>query len=419
MNELKKADLLYLIMGTNPFPNLISVITRVKDNGKIICICTKETKQKPFRRLRSILNKLIGKELKVDLVEVKTDEIEKIEKSINESLISSTSELEKDATIELNYTGGTKVMSSVAYNTFKIFAKLNKQFELIVSYIDSEKEKMFYESNKNDGWKPNSIRLIDLKTKYKLNVLDIVSTYNNIKNINKNIKAEPYNQKLAEEISNLFIGVSKEQYDIGIKFLEEFFKGNFKKNDKIKGEKLKNEIDNILKKFQLLKNIKSCSDLVYDDNEIENALLRAFQGIWFEDFIFKILLELKEEGILDDVVGSLKKIKGDIEEENKFEVDLVAYRKYKLFAISVTSIDKEKDAKSKLYEIRQRSKELAGDETGICYINLCWKVDKLKEEYVNIWDSENPKNTLIIGVDGFKNLKERLKEWILRGTECE
>lgn len=39
----KKADLLYLIMGTNPFPNIIAAITRAKEDGEIVCICTKKT----------------------------------------------------------------------------------------------------------------------------------------------------------------------------------------------------------------------------------------------------------------------------------------------------------------------------------------------------------------------------------------
>lgn len=37
---MEKSDMLYLIIGRNPLPNLIAASTRVKVNGKITCIIT-------------------------------------------------------------------------------------------------------------------------------------------------------------------------------------------------------------------------------------------------------------------------------------------------------------------------------------------------------------------------------------------
>ncbi|WP_268876577.1 hypothetical protein [Acetivibrio saccincola] len=39
----RKADVLIVIMGTNPFPNIVSAATRVRTDGYIFCICSKDT----------------------------------------------------------------------------------------------------------------------------------------------------------------------------------------------------------------------------------------------------------------------------------------------------------------------------------------------------------------------------------------
>jgi len=100
-------------------------------------------------------------------------------------------------------------------------------------------------------------------------------------------------------------------------------------------------------------------------------------------------------------------------------VDLAAYRKYKLYAISVTSMEKPEEAKGKLYEIKQRAKNLAGDEAGICFISLCWETDDLEREYRNIWDRENLKNSLILGAQDFHLLKDKLREWLKGGERFD
>lgn len=126
-----------------------------------------------------------------------------------------------------------------------------------------------------------------------------------------------------------------------------------------------------------------------------------------------ILLELKEEGVIEDVLANIEKKmeKGTLE----FEVDFAAYRKYKLYAISVTSIDNPNIAKGKLYEIKQRARNLAGDEAGICYISLCWDTAELEKEYRNIWDRESLKNSLILGAQDFHILKDKLRNWFKGG----
>ena len=167
-----------------------------------------------------------------------------------------------------------------------------------------------------------------------------------------------------------------------------------------------------MRKYDLLHGFKNVAEFGFQDNK--NLYGYFDKTVWMEEFVLNRLIELKDEGIINDVISNIKKEKAD-EEQGEFEVDIAAYRKYKLFAISVTSIDKPEFAKGKLYEIKQRSKNLAGDEAGICYITLCWNTDELKNEYKNIWDNENIKNSLILGSQDLKNLKDELRDWIKGG----
>ena len=39
---MRKSDVLFLIVGTNPMPNIISIINRVKEDGKVFLIHSRE-----------------------------------------------------------------------------------------------------------------------------------------------------------------------------------------------------------------------------------------------------------------------------------------------------------------------------------------------------------------------------------------
>jgi hypothetical protein len=95
------------------------------------------------------------------------------------------------------------------------------------------------------------------------------------------------------------------------------------------------------------------------------------------------------------------------------------YKKYKIYAISITTENNVESAEGKLYEIFQRSTDLAGDETKKGYINLCWDVSKLKAKCVNLWDDDLPKDVFIAGVNDLSNLKIKVKNWICGGEKDE
>lgn len=412
----EKADILFLIMGGNPFPNLISATTRINKGGRIICICTEDTEGHPYNRFRRLVKEKMNNNITIEKLLINKFNRRSIEEKIQEKLDSLLYMEDKINLLELNYTGGIKLISITAYHVIKNYNydKYNKNPNISLTYIDSERELLYFEFSKgtNKKYISDCVSLSQLDSNFDLNIKDIISVYSNIDNMEEINEegAMPKAKELANKLGNLFCGVGKKQYDERVKFIKENTATGSWTNDK------KQFVNNLSQAF-LDYNIFSNNDeinLLLGSNDEE--IFGYFAGTkWLEEYILNILIELKEEGIIEDVQHSIKKIRSD-EEQGVFEVDLVAYRKYKLFAISITSISTQEEAKGKLYEIKQRAKNLAGDEAGICYINLCWDTDELKREYKNIWDDETLENTLILGVQDFSNLKNELREWLKEGV---
>lgn len=347
----KKSDILFLIMGTNPFPNLISIVTRLKESGDAICICTKETAGDPYRRFRKLFKKkkINGN---IDNIIVDKSDRQEIERELEKKLKSILLQNNEINVLELNYTGGTKVMSSTVYDVIKNYdyGKYNENLEINLTYIDSERETIYceYKKNGSTSYSHYSSPLSKLNADYDLSIENIISTYNNIENINtKKTRASIEVKELSNELGSLFCNINEEEYAKRIKFFEQIYRiSNYNGKEK---NILKEEINQVFLEYKLISKYKGIDSWGFKSGEEIIAYFKDSK--WLEEYILNILIELKEEGIINDVLSNVTKIHTD--EHGEFEVDIVAYRKYKLYAISVTSIDTEEAAKSKLYEIRQ------------------------------------------------------------------
>lgn len=414
--NISKADVLIVIMGTNPFPNIISSLTRVKENGLICCICTKETTrgEKPFERFKSLLarnNKFIN----IDILEL-PDYLDRkdIEDKTSNKLNEIFRKISGDLLLEINYTGGKKIISSVVYEVIKNFdyKDTGRKIDVNLTYIDSERELMYIESG--GSYKPkyssDKIKLTELKESFKIGIVDIIQTYNSTFNENK-FKEKPDKEELSNALGRLFENVSFEDFNKMMDFKTKLYETA---DAAQKGEKRKtflNDIDILLKSFNIPLSIEDIKSAGFQkDKEIVEYFRKTD---WFEEFVLYKLLPLKEEHIIEEIVANADK-KGS-EDENNYEVDIVIYKKYKLYAISITTISDRKEAEGKLYEIHQRANDLGGEETKIGYINLCWDVEVLKEKCRNIWDDDISENVFIAGAQDLKHLKDKVKKWICGG----
>lgn len=418
-----KADILFLIMGGNPFPNLISATTRIKKGGRIVCICTEDTEGHPYNRFRRLVKEKMNNNITIEKLLINKFTRGNIEEKIQEKLDSLLYMEDKINLLELNYTGGIKLISITAYHVIKNYnyGKYNKNPNISLTYIDPERELLYFEFRKgtNKKYISDCVSLSQLDSNFDLNLKDIISLYGKIGSygdINSINAEDSFEMKeLANKLGNLFCGIDKDEYTERIEFINKLYGITKKYKDNQKGlEGFKKDLNEILFTYKLLPAYENADSLGFKDDE---GMFKYFKKTkWLEEYVLNILIELKEEGIIEDVLPNVEKKEID-EEQGVFEVDLVVYRKYKLFAISITSINTpNKKSKRKLYEIKQRAKNLGGDEAGICYINLCWETDELKREYKNIWDDETLENTLILGAQDFSNLKNELREWLKEGV---
>jgi len=425
-----KSDLLFLLVGTNPFPNLISVLTRVKDDGHVYFFHTDNEDNSNTKIVFKNLEELLSarklnctfKPIPIDKSDVNKIE-EKVKKTVKDFFQHQSNKLQQ---VELNYTGGTKVMAAGAYHAFKNLAHSQDKDRFILSYIDGEKEKIYYEVIET-GKQTYSYETLDqLESKQNLSVGDIIQLHGIILGDVKGV--EFYNIELAERFFQLFVNPTEEEYHRHIHFFVQILydMGSIKinKSNKSKKEKLDENIhDQIINlnsstfesEYNPFPEIHSYLDLT-KDGKMSNQFRKYITGIWLEEYILKLVLELKEEDrTILDVYHSVEPVK---ESSKRFEVDIVLLKKYKLFSISVTMQETEEEAILKLYEVKERAKQLGGDESGFCLITLFPDSALLEKKYRNIWDNDSPKNTLIIGQDRFNNIKILLKNWIEgnRGT---
>lgn len=409
----KRADILFLVMGGNPFPNLISSATRVKNGGRIICICSEKTENALYENFKRTVQGHL--DVCFDKITINNTGSKKyfnrdiIKERIAGKLKEELSKNPGISLLELNYTGGTKLMSASSYEVIKNYDYSSSRLDpaINLTYIDPEREVMYCEfKGKGQGnFRFNSEPLYKLKPTFELNIKDVISTYMEIYNINT--KDKPENPELSRKLGNLWCNIERELYDERVYAFGNLI--SFSNGGSLE------DIDKLFYEKKLLPDYTGIDTLGFKGKK---KILEYFKKTkWLEDYVLMILLELEEEGVIEDVQANIEK-KLD-KSTPEFEVDLAAYRKYKLYAISVTSMEKPEEAKGKLYEIKQRAKNLAGDEAGICFISLCWETDELEREYRNIWDRENLKNSLILGAQDFHLLKDKLREWLKGGERFD
>lgn len=405
----KFADIMYLIMGTNPFPNIISAITRLKKGGKIICIGTQQSLDRPYKRFKNLLHE---KGLTYDIENIPLTykySMRSIIKKLGENITDKLKTNGNIGLVEVNFNGGSKVMSSSVYDIFKNLNN-NGVFDLNLEYIDPEKGTMYceYRSKDEKDYKYDSVKLSELTGYCSLTVEDIISTYLDKSRL-KCVKCQPSMTELSNKLGQLLVTIKdKNNYNKIISFYNSLYAITFEK-DKLSQKDIEN-FNQLFKESAFFDDFTDLNSFGFKKNK---DILNYFKKtVWLEEYILNILIELKKESIIDDAIANVDK-KYDENNKDEFEVDLVAYRRYKLFAISVTSSQDVELAKGKLYEIKQRAKYLAGDEAGVCVINLCWDADPIIHEYENIWDDNSIKNTLILSARDFPYLKDKLKKWFM------
>jgi len=162
---------LVLLVGTNPLPNYVvaKYLLSQKVVSKIWLVYSEEVKrinQKGTKEISKRLRNLIAREYGNSCVDDSSlsdvGNAKQIKTDINEGLLEK---IPKGASIHLNYTGGTKVMSVHVYNTLKESGKFD---EKIFSYLSARTFRLRYEVGE-----PSE----DLRKKVDISLKDLIELH--------------------------------------------------------------------------------------------------------------------------------------------------------------------------------------------------------------------------------------------------
>lgn len=426
---VEKSDYLIMLIGSSPMPNLISAFTRIKENGKIFMIYTNET-EKIAKQLKELIEEKAKEKSLNILVELSYGRIyeeynlEKVSQSIknilNKIALEYKNENLEDKSIELNFTGGTKIMASVSYREFKeIF---NNEEKAYLTYLDSEEsEFVIYDISKN---KTKKLPYSKENETIDLSIDDIITMHfeasgNELKNEQfKDIKISKVNEYIFETLIENYD--KKEDF---ISLMEEIYRYNRENGKNKSPNKIKKDINTINEYMEnsnlKIKNIDNYSKIIsiYEE-EFQNLkekeryklMIEDINGKWLEKVLLKKLHKLKEEGYIDDVrISEERKGKDAI-----FEIDLIVLKNENLYCFSVTTVDNYSEANMKLHEVNYRAKSIGGDGVKISFISFYDNGKELEEKIKNIWDDEESLNNkyLIITLENFNKIDELIKEWL-------
>lgn len=428
MNNYNFTDLI-LLVGTNPLPNLVTAKYFIKNNyklNKIWFIYSEHTENYKDKLIKSIEN-IDDKERKNHDQEIEIQEIQVLERSHDDiqKKVKNLSEELNNKKVHLNYTCGTKSMVVHTYLVLKEELKDKVSF----SYLNPENFKIEFDGK---SYSPTS----DLRSEIKIDIDELSKLHNYEKTDNDNIKNSEIKDKVinvfskyleAGNIHSIFYTKNEgkdggyfrkmfenDNHGLTSKFVEinkDNFK-NFEPNESFKEVLLAFEKYNPFDENWLLKENMSDSDIKFFCGFID--------GSWLEYYIYKIL---KEEFDKDDFkeLGYLKlssKVYKLVKDNHDMEIDLTYIIGYQLFGISCTTSPLTSMAKSKGFEIIQRTKQIGGDEAKSILITTMNDTKKLKES-LTVSTGTKGDSFLVLGLKDLKKeeLIKKIREFIFPAKE--
>lgn len=393
---MKKADVLFLLVGTNPMPNIISALTRVRDNGRIYLLHTDGYGIEGTEDIAFKLEELISN--KKDNIEIYKFSISRYDiKAIDDKLKKLIEGiLEMYDYIELNYTGGTKIMSSTAYDIFYNLASKNKNKKISLTYFDNEKREFIAEIFHLEEKHIKTKKMKDMSIDSLISVKDIIKLhFDKLKSAPCEVKNLMTCTKIVEKLLN------KETAKDTLDLLDKYYtKVIYKKlNELSKREDLFSEV------YEILGVEENYESLGFSNDYKIKEVIEYFKGFWFEDYILNILIENKQKWGISDIETSVKK-------GSELEIDIVFLKDNIIYFISVSTINYLEGVLNKLYEVNYRVAQLSADSGKIGLVSLYSSSEEIKRDYMKI--GKNEKDYMIVQLDKLNLLEQKIEEWISR-----
>lgn len=425
--EVEKSDYLVSLVGTSPMPNLIGTFTRIKNDGKIFLVYTNATREIAEKLKRIIEEKCeeTNRNIEVLLNKINAfDDPTYVDKELRREFGNIFNRFIKESNkeqIELNFTGGTKVMSALSYG---IFCEKCREFKAngVLTYLDGEKRQMICKSTNSKHSKVYEYSKENETLPIKIE--DIANIH-----LDKDKKFNCDSYEASDFAKELYEYIKKNNEDRKsiINFLEDFYLIGQKG---LKGEQFKDEVNKLLStslckinNFQNSEQIINSYSLLFNKKMTQKNLYKhineKLKGFWLEE----ITLHILRNASYVDGVASNGKVKMEVKEKNDegsngsiLEVDILILNDHKLFVLSISTADNLELNKKKLYEVKERASSLGGSEVGIGLLTFYDNGKELENVIKEIWENDNNKTVRVFDWYDLPNLEEKFKSWICGGV---
>lgn len=417
---------LFLLIGNNPLPNYVAIKLLAGENTTAHLVHSAET----LVFAQRLENKLKDECKFAEKICVKPSSANEIKKKIEARLGNI------NGSIGLNYTGGTKAMAVHVYRTIA-----GKASDAKFSYLDPRNLAMMVDApeavesdtcfslGKPDGddkekeyFRKTKISLEDLLYLHQLELFQ--HTRNKPR-----IRLEPRGLKIAEAIQSE--AIEKDDWREFQKKLRKVYE-NVKEgtgyqpysnrneeqmNAGLRSKKINfpGDLPDLANAFEEnfpSRNVIQAGEMVlanlpHDLSAIE--FVNFLRGTWLEDFVLSRVKQVRDECFLKYCGASVETALRNDKRKRFFELDVVAMRGYRLFAISCSQESAVFKAKHKLFEAVHRAKQLGGDEARIALVCLAQsrEVDNIKaqleEDHIEVFGRED-----------LGNLEQELEKWFNR-----
>lgn len=411
---------LFLLIGNNPLPNYVAMKLLAVENTTVHLVHSAET----LVFAQRLQNKLKDECKFAEKICVKPSSANEIKKKI-ESRLEGIS-----GSVGLNYTGGTKAMAVHVYRTI-----VGKVSDAKFSYLDPRNLAMLLDSPeaveseicfnlvKPDGndeekeyFRKTKISLEDLLYLHQLELF-------------RDIRNEPRGLKIAETIQSEAIG--KDGWWKFQRKLRKVFDAVQKETDYNPYNNRNEAKMNALLRLEKIDFPLDLPDLAgaFEENFPGRNVIRSggmflvnlpgelnaidfvnfLLGTWLEDFVLSRVKKVKDKCFLKYCGSSLETALRNNRKKRFFELDIVAMRGYRLFAISCSQESSVFKAKHKLFEAVHRAKQLGGDEARIALVCLAKSGDinniktQLEEDHIEVFGRED-----------LGKLEQELEKWFNR-----
>jgi len=411
ISDRYKSDHLFLLVGTNPLPNLVAAKLMSKSQGQLYLVHSNKT-QPIAERLAHYWTDT-EQQSQPQFVYIDEADGANIRQKIEQALKNIG-----DGQIGLNYTGGTKTMAVHACRTMLDYQGAKRR-AVTLSYLDARSNSMYIEHGDDPALMTEPLLYAvepSISEIVKLHAFELKSP----------IATKPMLPELAEVL------VEVHQNPTASAAWRTWCDEALRKNTRTKKADEWDK-ENLLRQVQLsmpvdpslhavadkMANMFGASDGMLLLSEAAQRsgfekvkhLCEWLDGKWLEHHVYRIIDEIKtdeekkERTRLHDIgMGVHPQIN---EEGSEFDVDIAVMQGYRLYAISCTTDADPGMCKLKLFEAYLRARNMAGDEAFVGLICMADKPKSLERQVGRAWDAEGK-----VRVFGRPHLSS-LAEWFI------